>query len=316
MCALIPPKPHKTYKELVEILESRGMIIPDKNRAQRKLSQIGYYRLSGFWYPCREFKNGPNGELIRKDSFQKDINFNDIIKLYLFDKKLRLLMMDAIERVEIHVRSIIAHELGRYDPLAYKSDNYINPQKINWRGRDGCIKNLWKEWTQNHYDKIKKSREECIIHHRSNGKAMPFWVVIEAWDFGTMSKYFENLKGKYQSQICKRLDIANPLILKQWLHEINILRNRCAHHSRIWNRSFRNPLPKIDNEYFINLNLDKRALKRMYGMICILWFLVEKIGPKSNWLNSVKDLVNSKPAINSCPNTAMGFPDNTGFPEF
>jgi len=63
MCSLALPKPHKNYKELVEILTNRGMIIPDTIRAERKLSQIGYYRLSGFWYPCRKFKNAPNGDI-------------------------------------------------------------------------------------------------------------------------------------------------------------------------------------------------------------------------------------------------------------
>jgi len=186
--------------------------------------------------------------------------------------------------------------------------------KLHWNdGRDNII-NLWAEWTRNHLEKIEKSREECIIYHKTNSKAMPFWVVIEAWDFGTMSKYFENLKSNYQYNICARLDIPKPDILRQWLHEINILRNRCAHHSRIWNQSFRNPLPIINNAYFNRLKLDRRALKRMYGMICVLWFLVEKIGPKSDWLNKIRELISFKPSINSCPNTAMGFPDNNGFP--
>ncbi len=317
MCVLIPPKPHKSYAELVNLLESRGMIISDKNRAKRKLSQIGYYRLSGFWYTCREFQNDLIGDIVRKDSFQKDIDFNDIIQLYLFDKKLRLLMIDAIERIEIYIRSIIAHEIGSYDPLAYKSDSYINPKKLrDWTDRNNNTRNLWAEWSRNHLDKIKKSREECIVHHRSRNKDIPFWVVIEAWDFGTMSKYYENLKSKYQHRICKRLDIPKACILRQWLHEINTLRNRCAHHTRIWNRSFRNTLPIINNQYFNTLNLHGNALKRMYGMVCILWFLVEKIGHKSNWLNSIKELIESKPSINSCPNTAMGFPNNNGFPIF
>ena len=63
------------------------MIIPNRERAEKKLSQIGYYRLSGFWYPCRQFKvdrNGDDvihpatGEQIRDDCFQENINFNDI----------------------------------------------------------------------------------------------------------------------------------------------------------------------------------------------------------------------------------------------
>ncbi len=323
MSPLLPPKPHKSYSELVNLLISRGMIVPDKNRAERKLSQIGYYRLSGFWYPCREFRtisrqadSGIKKKPQREDFFQPNINFNDIIDLYLFDKRLRLLILDAIERIEIHVRSVIAHELGRRDPLAYQSDVFIHPAKMkDVTDRSGKIRNYWREWTENHEFKLRQSREECIIHHFSRSMAVPFWVAIEAWDFGTMSKYYENLKKNYQSDVCIRLDIPKPDILKQWLQEINILRNKCAHHTRIWNSSYRNPLPTIKNAYFNTLNLDRNARKRMFGMICILWFLVKKIGPSSDWLDNVRKVINSKPSMDSCPNTAMGFPDNSGFPE-
>ncbi|MCF8077523.1 MAG: hypothetical protein K9K87_15330 [Desulfotignum sp.] len=92
MSPLLPPKPHKSYSELVSLLISRGMIVPDKNRAERKLSQIGYYRLSGFWYPCREFRTisrqadrGIKKKPQREDFFQPNINFNDII-----DRKSRI----------------------------------------------------------------------------------------------------------------------------------------------------------------------------------------------------------------------------------
>jgi abortive infection bacteriophage resistance protein len=224
MSPLLQPKPHKSYSELVNLLISRGMIVPDKNRAERKLSQIGYYRLSGFWYPCREFRtisrqadSGVKKKPQREDFFQPNINFNDIIDLYLFDKRLRLLILDAIERIEIHVRSVIAHELGRRDPLAYQSD------------------------------------------------------------------------------VCKRLDIPKPDILKQWLQEINILRNKCAHHTKIWNSSYRNPLPTIKNAYFNTLNLDRNARKRMFGMICILWFLVKKIGPSRSRGYQRRSLLEKRP---------------------
>jgi len=233
MPQLSPPKPHRTYPDLVALLESRGMIIPDKARAERKLSQIGYYRLSGFWYPCREIKKDQAGQYIiapntkipvRDDSFQPNTNFNDIIELYLFDKKLRQLMLDAIERIEIHARSVIAHEMGYHDPLAYQDKSFINPKQCKtWKDKKGQTRN-------------------------------------------------------------------------------------------IWNQSFPKPLPVTNDQYFVNLNLSRDALEKMYGMICILWFLVKKIGPSSKWMECVAELVDSKPAIDCCPNTAMGFPDNTGFP--
>lgn len=323
---LSPPKPHKSYSQLVDILEDRGMIIPDRERAERKLSQIGYYRLSGFWFPCREVKKDGAGagmlhpgtkQPIREDSFQAGVDFNQIVELYLFDKKLRLMMLDAIERIEIHIRSVVAHEMGYHDPLAYQNDAFINPQKLKtWKDRKANKnRNLWGEWSTKQQELIARSKEDCIKWHKIEKKEIPFWVAVESWDFGNLSKYYSMLRAKYQRKICFRLGISNEKILETWLHEINILRNRCAHHSRIWNQSSNNALPVFQIPYFDKLALDERAMTRMYGIICIMWFLVKKIGPSSHWLKSVSSLINSKPSIDCCPFTAMGLPDNTGFPD-
>ena len=316
-------KPHKTYADLVRLLQRRGMYVPDVEWAERKLSQIGYYRLSGFWYPCRVGKRDQSGQYVkdsksrlpvRDDKFQEGTDFNTIIELYLFDKKLRQLMLDAIERVEIHIRSVIAHELGRSDPLAYLDSSYINPKILS--------KTHWCNWRIRQESLITGSKEDCIVWHTKNGRPLPFWVVVETWDFGLMSKYFENLNGRYQNRICQRLDVVgsdghpHAKALKNWLHEINTLRNKCAHHSRIWNRVANNAVTLPKNRYFDDLNLDGDARKRIYGKICILWYLVKRIGPHSRWIERVADLIDSKPEIGCCPFTAMGFPDNNGFPKF
>ena len=225
-------------------------------------------------------------------------------------------MLDAIERIEIHIRSVVAHEMGYHDPLAYQSDAFINPKKMNaWKDRKTQkTRNLWTEWSAKQQTLINRSKEDCIKCHRAKKKAIPFWVAVESWDLGNLSKYYSMLRAKYQRKICLRLNISNEKILETWLHEINILRNRCAHHTRIWNQSSNNPLPVLAIPYFDKLSLNEKALKRMYGIICIMWFLVKKIGPSSHWLASVSSLIHSKPAIECCPLTAMGFFDNTGFP--
>jgi abortive infection bacteriophage resistance protein len=318
------PKPHNTYTELVSLLKQRKMLISDEERATRKLAQIGYYRLSGFWYPCRQGKMDENGNYVtnaatglpvREDIFQEGTDFDLIIDLYLFDKKLRQLMLDAIERVEIHVRSVIAHEIGRFDSLAYQNQSFINPKVLeDKRDKSGRIGNYWKDWTSRQEKLIANSKEDSILWHKRNNRSIPFWVVVETWDFGLMSKYFENLKGRYQETICNRLDVPNKKLLRGWLQEINELRNHCAHHSRIWNRVSGNAIKTLDNNYFNTLNLDMAARKRIYGKACVLWFLVKKIGPNSTWINKLADLIDTKPALNCCPYTSMGFSDNNGFP--
>lgn len=300
------------------------MVVLDEERAQRKLAQIGYYRLSGFWYPCRKGKIDENGEYVkdpgtrlpvREDEFQDGTNFSDIIKLYLFDKKLRQLMLDAIERIEIYIRSVIAHELGQFDPLAYQKESFINPKILaDTKDKAGNVVNHWKEWAKKQQHLIDISKEDCILWHKRNNKSIPFWVVVETWDFGVMSKYFTNLNGKYQDKICNRLGIPNKKVLSGWLEVMNLLRNRCAHHSRIWNWAPANAVSVFDVEYFNKLNLSLGSRRRIYGLICVLWFLVKKIGPRSTWINDVALLIDDKPNVDCFPYTAMGFPDNQGFP--
>jgi abortive infection bacteriophage resistance protein len=301
------------------------MQVTDAPRAERKISQVGYYRLSGFWYPCREFLRDDNGNVVlcstskkplRQNAFAPGTQFDSVFEIYLFDKKLRQLMLDAVERIEVHLRSAIAHEVGYHDPLAYQDTRYINPsQTKTFTTKRGKSRNIWNDWSKRHEEQIGRSREDSIEWHRQLRKAMPFWVVVEAWDFGTASKYYEMLKDSHRNRVCKRFGLTHAKTLKEWLQEINTLRNRCAHHSRIWNQVSANPLPTVPNDpYFQRLSLDSNATGRLYGLIAILWYLVKTIGPNSKWIHQVADVIDSKPALPGCPFAALGFPDETGFP--
>lgn len=224
-------------------------------------------------------------------------------------------MLDAIERIEVQVRSVIAHEVGFHDPLAYQNVKFINPhQAQNYVDRQNRQRNAWVEWSSRQNDQVNRSHEDAIKWHREHQKAMPFWVVVEAWDFGTVSKYYEMLKQGYQNRICQRMGIDNAAVLRVWLQELNILRNRCAHHCRIWNQNTNNPLPVLDRPYFQILGMTTEANSRLYGLIAIIWFMVRRIGPHSQWLGQIAQLMDSKPVLPGCTYAAMGLRDETNFP--
>lgn len=230
-------------------------------------------------------------------------------------------MLDALERIEVHIRTVIAHEIGYYDELAYTKPAFLNPKQLkNRQTPEGKVTSNWIEWDSRQKHLIAKSKEECILHHKKNGRDIPFWVVVETWDFGLLATYYANLKDTFKNKVCKRLEILdkdgnpNKKILAGWLQELNILRNHCAHHSRIWNRVSSVHIGTLSNNYFQELHLSQNAKKRIYGKICILWFLVQKIGPNSSWLGRIADLIDSKPDVECLPFTAMGFSDNSGFP--
>ncbi|WJD64698.1 Abi family protein [Pseudomonas kurunegalensis] len=300
------------------------MTVPDTTRAERKISQIGYYRLSGYWQPARDFVRDEAKNVLlcqvtrkplRQSNFLPGTSFNDAVELYLFDKKLRQLMLDAIERIEIQVRTVVAHEVGYHCPMAYTDPQFIQPKQTkDWTDRSNKKRNTWSEWQQRQKSLLDRSQEDSIEWHRRARKAIPFWVAVEAWDFGTLSKYFEILKGSHQNRIAARLGIRDTRVLTQWLREINTLRNRCAHHTRIWNQVAANPLSVLDDTpYFQNLSLDQNARSRIFGLICIIWLLVQRLGPSSSWIQQIADLIDAKPLLPGCPFSSLGVPEE-GFP--
>lgn len=302
------------------------MEIADCERAERKLSQIGYYRLSGFWYSCRDLLVDASAKPVldertrkpkRLDSFMPGTSFDCIIELYLFDKKLRLSVLDAVERIEVHLRTVIAHELGRLDPVAHEQASFINPRDLldYVNKKTGNVQNNWAQWQAEHKRQLARCSEDCILWHRQNNKTMPFWVVVEAWSIGLASQYYGLLKGRHQRSICRRFGIENPKVLAGWLRGINDLRNRCAHHSRIWNYTSRNPLPSLPGDPFMERWIHSQAaIQRLYGMAVVIARLMLSVGPNSSWFREFAILLDSKPCLPGCDFTAIGLPDLEGFP--
>lgn len=109
-----PLKRSTTIDEQVALLRSHGMDV-DSDLANQWLSTVSYYRLSAYWYPAREVD--AEG---RRDSFVHGTTFSDVVALYEADRKLRMLVHDGIERIEIAMRTRLIEVLCETDPLAYE----------------------------------------------------------------------------------------------------------------------------------------------------------------------------------------------------
>lgn len=133
-------KPWLSYSQQLDKLVERGLNVSDKNKAIECLERIGYYRLSGYWFPFRErsetccplekpthrkkFKKGGTERLVL-DTFKAGASFQQAVELYVFDKKLRLLTLDALERIEVALRVDISHLLGSHDCCAYLKPEFF-----------------------------------------------------------------------------------------------------------------------------------------------------------------------------------------------
>lgn len=309
-------KPYLTFEQQLELLKSRGLKVTNDSTALEYLRRLGYYRLSGYWYPCRkllpllEQQTKPIRPR-RLDEFLPSSQFQDVVALYVFDKKLRLLILDAIERIEVAFRVDIAYLLGEKDPFAYTNPNLLHghfTKKLDTK----TGKTKYQEWISKHDQLIKRSKEDFVEHYKAKyGLPLPIWVAIELWDFGLLSVFYKGMTVKDKAVIANKYNIQDWQIMESWLRSLNYVRNVAAHHSRLWNRNLidQPKLPKLGAiPSFDSLIGKTQITSRVYVVLCILAHYMKIICPRSSWQMRVVELIQSFPNSNHVSIQDMGFP--------
>jgi len=219
-----------TYQQQLDQLKSRGMVVKDEQQALSNLANISYYRLSAYWHVFRLRNSAPNKLL---DKFEPGTQFEQAVELYEFDRRLRLLVMDAIERTEVAVRTKIAYHLGyTYGAFAHNNATIFHP-KFNH-----------SKWLQKVEDEVKQSKDVFITHYKNKYvgfPSIPIWMLTEVISMGSLSICYSGLQNNEKQGILDKKAIADQFNLHykcfgDWLHTLTYIRNICAHHSRLWNR--------------------------------------------------------------------------------
>jgi abortive infection bacteriophage resistance protein len=306
-------KPWICIKDQIKILQNRGMSITDPDKAERYLRNINYYRLSGYWHAFRKSENR-----VFSEQFVDGTCFSNIVDLYYFDKRLRLTLLDAIERIEIAIRTNLCHLLGEYDPIAHLDTKYLNSVYANQILKSG--KTRYQEWQQNHTKQInrRKTRSTFIQHNiKKYGDELSVWVACEAWDFGLLSHMFKMLKPEDKTKISLSYNIASGVVLESWIHTINDIRNICSHHDRLWNNKMKirpkyHPLLSHLHQFKDNHDEFNFYLSRVFTVIIIINEFIKAINPTSKWVARINSLINDFPSHdNGRVNLIeMGVPDN------
>jgi len=280
-----------SIEQQIALLKSRGLIIDDIQNARHYLSQISYYRLRAYTYP---FQNNDN----QNHKFIKKLTFSDIIDLYIFDRKLRLFIFDAIEKIEIALRTKIIYEFS----LSYGS-HWYEDEKL-YRNSHFFQKNL-----ESIRKEIDRSNERFIEHYKkkySEPEYPPSWMSIEVISIGSLSKLYSNLKsGKEKKRIAKSLGLPNHIFLESWMHSFASLRNFCAHHSRVWNRRF-TIKPKLPNDTTYDFIKNKSLnINKLYAQLCCIKYVIQIIDPSNKFSTDLKELLGTSSLIDI---KEMGFP--------
>ena len=290
MTSTIPfNKPHLSPIDLVKLLKTRGLFIQDDAEAQHYLEHIGYYRLSAYMHP---FLKLPKELHIYKSG----ASFDKVMMLYRFDKKLRLLLFNEIEKIEVAIRSSIV-EIG----TSMTGDVFWMTNSVNFSDSSRFSKTISLIDGE-----MRHSREDFIVHFKATYSDVypPAWILSEILPFGVITNIYSNIKNK---KIKKRISQSFGLQIdpfESWLTILTGQRNSCCHHSRVWNKqySIRATLPNRISRPWITLPTDTQ---RIYFTMCVIKYFIGIISPNNDMLAKLCRLFAAFPEIDLA---AMGFP--------
>lgn len=281
------------------ILKTRGLLVDDDHLALHALKNIGYYRLSGYIYPFRQSQNNK-----KINTFIKDTSFHDVLNVYLFDRELRILGFDALEQIEMALRTDIAHTLGKRHPNAHEQSIYLDNRFCAIKPNESKSKH--GIWLDKYRSLLKKNeKQEFIKHYLNNYQRLPIWVAREILDFGALSHLYSGLKYKDRQSIAKKYK-TTPELLSQWLKSLNFIRNVIAHHGRLWNLKIINRTNF--QKSFANDNLATYLDKNLpFAYFYLMAHLLNIINPNSDWKIRLIQHINNFPTPHNQAITVVDF---------
>lgn len=296
----------------IERLESRGLIVEDRDTLANALQAIGYYRLTGYTYPFRTSSGGVVGDRFREGTRQEQV-----LALYDFDRRLKLTIMDAIERMEIGFRFSVAYTLGKSDKYGHLHRSSLD--RTFTRRQVGGSR--YDEWHVKYLRDVRQSKEEFVQHFKRKYEGgLPIWIAVELMSLARLSELYGGLAYSDRVDISRHYGIGKPGVVASWLHCLTYVRNVCAHHGRLWNRNMdRRPAvsPRGESPSFDHLVKSGQLVhgqSRIYAPLLALRHFLQRIEQDPNWELSMLDLLKQLPVGGPVQHGAMGFPD--GWQEF
>lgn len=271
-------KPFLTFDNQADLLLSRGMV-GDKHVIVEHLTNVGYYRLSGYWHI---FKND-------SDRFAEGTLFEDVWHLYVFDRQLRLVVLDAVERVEIYFRTQLSYQLARETGVF----GYANPNNLPRLSREN-----YDKFIDRCKESLSRSREPFVVHFKEkygdSHELPPYWMLVNVMDYGMMLTLYRGAPIKTRNNIARDLGIPAK-VLESWLVTLNTTRNICAHHGRLWNRRLGTvPMIPKTSEDARWKNLRGIQTDKIAGVLTILSYLLERVAPDTHWRERLFSLIDSE----------------------
>lgn len=277
-------QPAMTIEEQVENLKAIGLIIEDEDYAKKILNDISYFRLIKAYSLNLKARNG---------NYNKDITFNQIVDLYLFNANLRQLLFPQIEKIEVNMRCRVANHISQeYGVLGYKDSKNFADESYH----EEFMEEIELEISRN-------SKAPFVKNFRDNyeGGELPMYALVEVFSFGTLSKFYKNLSNKDKKTIAKPFGVGYTY-LESWIESISYVRNICAHYGRLYNAKLAKT-PILYKEY-ITAGIRNN---RIFGVLLCMKHLLKGDRHWNQFVDQI-DLLFEK--YENVDKKTMGFPED------
>lgn len=293
-------KPPKSFADQLQQLKERNLWVTNEAKALDFLSQISYYRLSAYFLPYQK----------TKDWFDNGTTFKQIIDTYSFDRELRLLVFDCIERIEVAIRTQFIYCMATHYNDSHWQDNqslFVTP----YYNKVGNLVDPYSDF-QSIISKAKTARrpEVFIKHYIDNYNSPnnpPSWMCFELLTIGELSHLYRGLKNLEDKKRIARFFGLHHTVFTSWLHALTYVRNICAHHSRFWNKDLAVEPMKIKKTTKPWISEKYNNNKRVFYFLCVLKYFLVRVNPDNHLTEKLEVLFNKYPDV---PIKYIGIPSD------
>ncbi|MDC0825742.1 Abi family protein [Lactococcus petauri] len=274
----------KSYDDQLDILESRGLYIDDREKAFEILSNVNYYNLTGYLFPFKDSQG----------NYEHGVNFDQGVALYNFDRELHAFLSSIITEIEQSLKTKVAHAIAMSfpeEPCCYEEENFFTDKNEH----EKFMYEFSKSVNQN-------NRVDFVKHHihRYDGH-FPIWVAVQLFTLGNLKVLYANSPAKARKEVSKVYDVS-PIIMDSWINCVRLIRNLTAHNMRLYGSTFyKMPKKAVGKVEYTGSN-------HLWGYFLLLRYLYHD---KEKWIDKAVQLreIFSRylPYINL---NKIGFPDD------
>lgn len=313
-------KPWLSLAQQVERLASQGVDVGDRDHAAAVLKAVGYYRLTGYLYPFRESERYVDEGRVRTrvlGGYTAGTRLDHAEVIIDFDRQLRMLVMDGVERIEIAVRMQLGYVLGRTSAFAHEDPSCFTEAFAETRTDPESgepVPSSHARWLERTGERRAKSDEQFVAHFREKyDDRMPVWALTELLELGQLSVLYRGLRQQDAEEIALAFGAPTKKIMVSWLASLNYVRNVAAHHARLFNRKLQHApaRPKIGQVLVLDHLRDEQTAKGVFGTynaLAVIAHLLPSIEAGTDWHRRLAALLHGFPVSHALSLASIGVP--------